>query len=134
LERKTIIIVVAIFRWVSLLQNKRVIIYTDNVTAKSVINKMTSRNPVVMAYVRFLFFMQAVYNFSIVAVHIPGKHNTLADAVFRLHEKDKLSQVYELLSLSQIGLFSVYDLLNHMSYKCFIHRWLCGRHPRKGCD
>ena len=93
---------------------------------------MTSKNPVVMVYERFLFFMQAVYNFSIVAVHIPGKHNTLADAVSRLHEKDKLSQVYALL-LSQIGLFSVYDLLNHMSYKFFMHRWVCGRHPRKGC-
>lgn len=131
--KETIIIVVAIFRWASLLQNKKVIVYTDNVTAKSVINKMSSKNPTVMVYIRFLFFMQAVFNFSIFCVHIPGKRNRLADAVSRLHENDRLSQVYELLSLNQIGLFYAYDLLNHMSYKYFIHRWLCGRHPRKGC-
>ena len=131
--KETIIIVIAIFRWVSLLQNKRVIIYTDNVTAKSVINKMTSRNPIVMVYIRLLFFLQAVYNFSFFAVHIPGKHNTLADAISRLHEKDKLSQVYDLLPVNEIGLFSGYDLLNHMSYKFYISRWLCGKHPRKGC-
>ncbi|CAC5416217.1 unnamed protein product [Mytilus coruscus] len=111
---ETIIIVFAIFKWASFLENKRVIIYTDNVTAKSVINKMTSRNPVVMVYIRFLFYMQAVYNFSMFAIHIPGKFNTLADASSRLHEKDKLSLVYDLLPFSQKGLLSVHELLSHV--------------------
>lgn len=131
--KETIIIVIAIFKWASFLENKRVIIYTDNVTAKSVINKMTSRNPVVMVYIRFLFYMQAVYNFSIFAIHIPGKFNTLADACSRLHEKDKLSLVYDLLPFNPKGILSVHELLNHMSFNFFMYRWMCGRHPRKGC-
>ena len=96
-QKEIIIIIVAIFRWASLLQNKRVIIYTDNMTAKSVINKMSSKNSSVMVYIRFLFFMQAYYNFSIFAVHIPGKVNVLADTISRLHECDRLSQVYAML-------------------------------------
>lgn len=131
--KETVIIVLAIFKWAYLLKNRRVIIYTDNMTAKSVINKMSSRNPVVMVYIRLLFFMQAICNFSIFAVHISGKANRLADACSRLHESDKLSLVYELLPLHDTGLFSAYELLNHMSLKFYIYRWMCAKHPRKGC-
>lgn len=77
--------------------------------------------------------MQAVYNFSIFAIHIPGKFNTLADACSRLHEKDKLSLVYDLLPFNPKGILSVHELLNHMSFNFFMYRWMCGRHPRKGC-
>lgn len=133
-SKEIIIIILAIFRWSSMLQNKRVIIYTDNMTAKSVINKMSSKNPVVMLYVRFLFFMQALCNFSVYAIHYPGVQNTLADSISRLHEEHRLSQVYHMLPVYEHKCFTIFNLLNHMSVNFVICRWMSGaRHPRKGC-
>ena len=122
----------AILRWSCFLQNKKVIIYTDNMTAKSVINKMSSKNPSVMTYIRFLFFMQAFCNFSILVIHIPGKRNIIADSISRLHEDNKLSEVYALLPSYKP--FTIFELLNHMSFIFLFSRWLSGwKHPRKGC-
>jgi len=82
-------------------------------TAKSVINKMSCRNSYVMNFVRLLFFMQASYNFSLYAIHIPGKHNVLADAISRLHESNRLSQIYELLPCYKHNVFTFFELLGH---------------------
>ena len=135
--KEIIIMVLAIFKWSITLQNKRVLMYTDNMTAKSTINKMSSKNSIVMTYLRLLFFVQAYYNFSITAIFIPGKRNILADSISRLHQENKLSKVYELLPLSLQCLsdsFCIFDLLFHMSYK-FVHCrwWSRSKHPRKGC-
>ena len=96
--KEAISILLALERWAPMLQNKHVIIYTDNVTAKSVINKGTSPSDWLMAYlIRASFWTQAKYNFSVKAVYLPGRCNLRADSISRLHEPFALSRLYDYL-------------------------------------
>ena len=66
--------------------NKTIYVHCDNRSAVYVINKGISKHPLVMASLRRVFWLSAVYNFRLKAVHYPGAYNTLADSVSRLHE------------------------------------------------
>ena len=66
--------------------NKRIHVYCDNTCAVYTINKGLSKQPLVMASLRRVFWLSAIYNFRIKAVYYPGAHNILADCASRLHE------------------------------------------------
>ena len=67
-------------------RNHHVIIQSDNTTAVSIINKGTSKNPIIMGFLRELFWLSAIFNFRITAMHIPGISNPIADSISRLHD------------------------------------------------
>ena len=79
-------VVLASLRWAHLWQNKQVIIYSDNMATVHCINKCTSRNKLLMSYLRQLFWKSAKYNFHLKALHVEGRRNILADCISRLHE------------------------------------------------
>ena len=76
----------AVIRWGHLWKNRKIVVHTDNKAAESIINKGSSTEPFVMASLRRVFWLSAIHNFRIFAVHIPGSENKLADAASRLHE------------------------------------------------
>lgn len=123
--KETITLILAIFRWHRKLQDKQVIIHTDNITAKSIVNKGTCKSAYVMNLLRQLFWLQAVFNFSIKAVYIPGKYNVLADCISRLHEKGQLSKLWELNYIYSYGIlpFTLDELYSHMSPAFVFYRW-----------
>ena len=102
-------------RWGHLWRNSNVVILTDNTTAKACINKMTSKNKTVMRALRTLFWLSVKFNFSLKAVHIPGKDHILPDAASRLHQKGHLHALDTLLG----GTLSPPQLLHHMSFATF---------------
>jgi hypothetical protein len=53
--KETVTIVLALPRWVEPLRDKKVMIYTDNTSARAIINKECCRNPMVMYVFRVLF-------------------------------------------------------------------------------
>jgi hypothetical protein len=53
--KETVSIILALQRWTPLLRNKRVIVHTDNTTAKAYINKGSCRDTFVMDWLRRLF-------------------------------------------------------------------------------
>ncbi|KAJ8311870.1 hypothetical protein KUTeg_010579 [Tegillarca granosa] len=118
--KELVAIILAVIRWCISFRDKCLVIYTDNVSAASFINKGTSRNPVIMYFLRLLLWMCAYYNFSVRAVYLPSCLNTRADACSRIHEPGKLSLVFDLIPSLQLETFSVQLLLRHMSYT-FIH-------------
>ena len=85
-HKETLSILLAARRWGPIWSNSVVTVYTDNTTAKAAINKATSSNKMVMTAIRELFWLSVTYNFQLVAVYVPGKLNTLADAISRLHQ------------------------------------------------
>ena len=87
-------IVLALKRWAPLLSDKRVIVRTDNIAAKSYINKGASRNTFIMPYLRSLFWTQACYNFSVSTIYVKGRLNTIADTISRLAEPNMLTKLY----------------------------------------
>ena len=64
---------------------------SDNTAVVAVINTGTARDPLLMHFLRCLFFYAAHYAFVISASHIPGKHNTGADALSRNNASQFLS-------------------------------------------
>ncbi|XP_069131661.1 LOW QUALITY PROTEIN: uncharacterized protein [Argopecten irradians] len=121
--KEPVAIYLAICRWCHLLKNQHVVIYTDNKTAASWINKGSSRNELCMFILRILFWFCACYNFTLKCVYFPGVQNVIADTCSRLHENGKLSLLYQLLPSLQLDQFNVHELTTHMSQNFFINRW-----------
>ena len=84
--KEVLTIILAAKCWGKLWCNKHVIIQSDNTTAVSIINKGTTGNPVIMRYLRELFWLPVVYNFRITATYLPGCMNYIADAISHMHE------------------------------------------------
>ena len=72
---------------------KLVVFSVDNQAVVSIINSNHSREAHLMHLVRLLVFYACHYNFWFRAEHIPGKENTLADALSRNNIPYFLSQV-----------------------------------------
>ena len=76
-------IVLAVAVWGPLWRDSSVLVYCDNQGAVSVVNSGYSRVPRIMHLLRCLFFIRARFNVELIASHIPGKVNCLADAISR---------------------------------------------------
>ena len=95
--KEALCVVFAAERWASSWCNKTVFVYCDNTAAVAMINKGSTRDPVMMTYLQHLFWLSATYNFRIRAVHIAGKLNTTADHISRLHEASHFMSFLEFL-------------------------------------
>ena len=73
--------------------NSSVRVYCDNMGTVSIVNSGYSRVGSIMHLLRCLFFIRARFNFHLEAVHIPGAHNHLADAISRDNLEFLYSQV-----------------------------------------
>ena len=69
--------------WGHLMQNQRIIFFTDNAALVEIINKATSRDPIVMTFVRRLVLACLQFNILFQARHVPGVKNSLADSLSR---------------------------------------------------
>lgn len=78
-------IVLACSLWASQWQTKRVQFRCDNESVVSILQTGTSKDPNIMHLIRNLFLITARFNFTLSAVHIPGKQNAIADALSRFH-------------------------------------------------
>lgn len=87
-------VVLAIYRWAPLLQNAKVIVYTDNVTTRANINRGACKNPLLMGHLRQLFWLSVMFNFEVTCVYIPGHINVYADAISRIRSKGHLLHWY----------------------------------------
>ena len=64
-------------------QGSTVTFHCNNTGAVAAINSGYSRIPQIMHLLRCLFFIRARFQISVRAVHIPGQHNCIADAISR---------------------------------------------------
>ena len=82
-------------------------------TTVSGVNRGTTRSPLIMTLIRYMFWLSAVYNFRIVALHVPGSDNVIADKISRLHEPYSQHYLYDLLVGSPLAW--------HMSYNGYAY-------------
>lgn len=90
----------AVLRWAPLWANKKVFIHSDNITACSIINRGSCKNPLVMDSLRRVFWLSAVFNFRLKAVYYRAAANHLADSASRLHQPGKLQTLFQGMSNS----------------------------------
>jgi hypothetical protein len=76
-------IMAAVTIWKDKLANRRLKFFTDNMGVMSIINKKTSKCPLIMKMVRVFVLSCLQCNITTKAVHIPSKQNTMADALSR---------------------------------------------------
>ena len=62
---------------------KRIMLYCDNAATVAIINKGRSKVPSIMKLMRRLTYHCAICNFVVMAKHIPGCTNDIADALSR---------------------------------------------------
>ena len=93
-------VIIATRHWCHLWTNKRVLVMSDNSMIVAGVNRGSSRSPVIMKYLRYMFWLSAVYNFRLTAMHIPGADNVLADKISRLHEPYSRHNLSMLLPLN----------------------------------
>ncbi|CAG2211241.1 unnamed protein product [Mytilus edulis] len=104
-ELEALSVVFAARRWAKAWQNKRVLIFCDNVTTVSCLNKCSSRNATLMSYLRELFWLSASNNFHIKAVHIavvPLSRENLARYIAHLSRRLKYNSLCNYLSIIRI--------------------------------
>lgn len=77
-------IYLALKAWASLLKNKYVILHTNNQALSISMNKMTSREPVVMSVIRLIVSLQLSFNINSRTDFIPGFLNNMSDALSHL--------------------------------------------------
>ena len=86
--KEVMAIVMALLWWPLLWANASVMTHMDSITARATINKAKAWSKVtIMAVVHKVFWWATIYKFKMRDVHIPGKPNVLADAIFWLHSK-----------------------------------------------
>ena len=76
-------IVLASALWGDQWQGTTVRANCDNEAVVAVINSGYSREPFISHLLRCIFFFSAKYEFTLTAAHVPGRLNTLADAISR---------------------------------------------------
>jgi len=74
---------VAMEIWGHKLKNKRIVLVTDNMSVLAIINKKSSRCPLIMKLVRQFVLTTLQYNISTKSTYIPSKQNNIADALSR---------------------------------------------------
>jgi hypothetical protein len=77
------VVVVAVWSNVELFKNKTVIVHVDNTSAMSWINCMRSNSTLAQPWLRLLYLLCLTFNIHIIAVHIPGVDNVIADGLSR---------------------------------------------------
>lgn len=81
-------ILIASIIWGKEWKGAKVTVRCDNAAVVAVINSRSCRDKVLMQMLRCLFFAEAHFQFKMMAIHLPGIHNELADDLSR----NRLSQ------------------------------------------
>jgi len=109
--KETFTIVLAAHRWAPFWSGYQVVVKSDSPVAAAILKKGSTYCPVIMDWIRSLFWLKEYYNFSLLVKRIPGTTNTLADSVSRLDNVHYWSTFQAWLSESPVS----YDLESHMS-------------------
>ena len=78
--KELIPIVIAAAVWVGHWSRKRICFRCDNMSVVDLLKSNTSQDRLLMHLLRCLAFYSAYFRFQFLAVHVPGIHNTAADA------------------------------------------------------
>ena len=76
-------VVVALKVWSQLLADKKVKIHCDNQAVVEVLTTRKTKDPFLATCARNIWLITAIFNIEIIVIHVPGKHNHIADLLSR---------------------------------------------------
>ena len=76
-------IVMALYIWVEEFAQKKILFHADNAALVSIINKRSSKDKLIMKFIRPLVLLTMRHNVQIKAMHIEGAKNNIADSLSR---------------------------------------------------
>ena len=76
-------VVVALKIWAKLWADKKVKIHCDNQAVVEVLTTGKTKDPFLATCVRNIWLIIAIFNIEIIVIHVPGKHNQIADLLSR---------------------------------------------------
>ena len=117
--KEALCVVLAAMRWAPDWVNKTIHVFCDNTAAVAMLNKGSTRHPVMMLFLRKLFWLSATHNFHIKAFHVPGRLNVLADHISRVHETSHLLGFMQHLQEFSPIPATLVPAMSHMSPQCF---------------
>ena len=100
-------IILALRAWHPVLANKRILFLSDNSTVVAAINNQTSKDHDIMSLLRQFVVLCMQYNILFKGKHIPGKINTVADAISRF-QIEKAREVRPTLQQLPVGIDSAW--------------------------
>ena len=110
--KETFMVLQATKRWAPFWSGQRVVVKSDSEVAAAIVNKGTTPCPIMMDWLRELFWLSEYYAIQLTVEHIPGSANIIADSISRLDETCHQHALHAWLSRSSS---SPEDLLSHMS-------------------
>ena len=72
--------------WAPSWSGQRVVVKSDSEVAAPIVNKGTTPCPIMMDWLRELFWLSEYYAIQLTVEHIPGSANVIADSISRLDE------------------------------------------------
>jgi len=84
--KEAFMILQAAKRWAPYWSGQRILIKSDSEVAVPLVNKGTTPCPIIMDWLRELFWLSEFHGFHMIVDHIPGSHNVIADSISRLDE------------------------------------------------
>lgn len=109
-------VLLAAQRWAPYWSGHRVNIFTDNTVTVAAINNATTFNSTSLNILKSLASLSIMFDFSIIATHIPGVTNFSADCISRFHDFTMLYKFFDYVKTNKC----IYFLHQHMSYLSLI--------------
>ena len=100
---------VAVKFWATALWHQRFVVSCDNEVAVTVIDSGSTKDPFMQRCLRQLWFTSALHDVDLGVRHIPGEHNTLADALSRWDNTSSQSQFAQ--ATTALGISYVFEEL-----------------------
>ena len=119
--KEALCIVFSAMRWASSWKNKTIHVYCDNTAAVAMLNKGTTRDPIMMVYLRQLFWLSATFNFRLKVFHVPGADNVVADHISRLHDRNHLLPFLGILQSLHAYPVTCMSAFAHMTHSCYFY-------------
>ena len=101
-------VLLAARRWGHMFCDQHIVLYSDNQSTISFVNKGTCRNSTAMTWLRELCHIAIKYNFHLTARHLSGKLNVISDALSRLNEPNQWDRLLKYVYSSGVPLFVPY--------------------------
>ena len=110
--KETFMVLQATKRWAPFWSGQKVVVKSDSEVAAAVVNKGTTPCPIMMDWLRELFWLSEYHAIQLTVQHIPGTANVVADSISRLDETCHRHALNAWFSRSSS---STEDFLSHLS-------------------